>query len=150
MGNKYSNLYTRPADAPTGAVSYKGPLPERGQSLIAAAAKISGAVGLGDVLYLRRMAPGEALLGLDLTHSADSNITAADLVLRPTDGSADITLVAASAVLDGTAGTSVAFTALASPVVPDNGKTYDLCWIAGAAGAAADHLHLIRSVHTGA
>lgn len=149
MANKYSNLYVRPADAPTGAVSYRGPMPERAQAQVSAVAVISGTVGNGDVLYLRRMAPGEILSGIDMTHSADSNITAANLVLRPTDGTADIVLATASALLDGTVNTSLAFTGIATPMVPDNGKVYDLCWIAGAAGAAAVHTHVIRSVQSG-
>lgn len=147
MANKYSTLYTRPADQPNGPVSPKNAAPERCNSAVANVAKISGAVGNGDVLYLRRMTEGEILLGLDMTHSVDSNITTADLVYRPTDGSADITLLAGSAALDGVANTSVAFATLTgNPQVPiGDGKTYDLCWVAGAAGAASDHNHVIRT-----
>ena len=149
MAKIYSNLYTRPADAPAGDVSYKGPMPERSQSAVTAVALITGAVESGDILYLRRVAPGEVLLGMDMTHSVDSNITAADLVLRPSDGSSDITLATASAVLDGAVNTSLAFTGIAAPLVPDDGKDYALCWVAGATGVDADHLHVIRSAQSG-
>lgn len=149
MANIYSDLYTRPADAPAGDVSYKGPMPERSQSDVTAVALITGAVESGDVLYLRRVAPGEVLLGMEMTHSVDSNITTAALVLRPSDGSADISLVTGSALLDGAVNTTLAFTAILAPVVPDDGKDYDLCWVAGAAGVDADHLHVIRSAQSG-
>lgn len=149
MANIYSNLYTRPADAPAGAVSYKGPTPERSQSAVTAVAVITGAVASGDILFLRRMAPGEILLGMDMTHSGDSNITAATLVLKPTDGGSNINVSAAGALLDGAVNTVLAFTGVLAPVVPDDGKEYDLCWVAGAAGGNVTHTHVIRSAQPG-
>lgn len=145
MANKYSNLYTTPADQPNGPRTYRGPLPLAGQTLCLAIASIVGAVGNGDVLYLREMAPNEILNSIDMSHSVDSNITTANLVLRPRDGSADIVLATGSALLDGTANNTLAWTAIANQQVPDNGKVYDLCWIAGAAGVASVHVHQIWS-----
>ena len=151
MAKIYSNLYAPPADQPKGPFAPKGPTPLAAQTGVEAAAVIKGAVGNGDVLYLRRMVPGEALQGMDMDHTVDSNITTAALVYRPTDGSADLSLAAGSALLDGTASNSLAFTAItaANRIVPDNGKEYDLCWIAGAAGLASVHTHYIRTIQTG-
>lgn len=145
MANKYSSLYTTPADQPNGPRIPNGPFPERSQGLVLAVALITGAVGNADVLYLRRMAATEILLEIDISHTVDSNITTAALVYRPTDGTADISILAGSALLDGTVNTTVAFAAIANQQVPDDGKTYDLCWIAGAAGVASVHTHVIRS-----
>ena len=146
MANKYSTLYTTPADKPNGPFIPKNAVPERANSGVVNVAAISGAVGNGDVLFLRRMQSQEILLGIDIAHTVDSNITTASLVYRPTDGTADITLLAGSALLDGTANTSVTFAALTGNAqVPNNGKTYDLCWIAGAAGVASVHTHVIRT-----
>ena len=58
---------------------------------------------------------------------------------------ADISVVAGPNVLDGTANTSVAFSALAKSQVPKDGKTYDLCWVTGANGVASVHTHVIRT-----
>lgn len=146
MANKYSTLYTTPADQPNGPRTYKGPTAAAKQTGVTAVCQISGAVGNGDVLYLRGgLVPGEYITAIDMAHTVDSNITTANLVLRPTDGSADITLLSGSALLDGTVNTTAAWTALAATPVPDNGKDYDLCWVAGAAGAASVHTFIIRS-----
>lgn len=146
MAKKYSSLYAFPADNPAGPASYKGPTGERAMS-VGAVARVSGAIANGDVVYLRGgLIPGEVIVGVDIAHSADANITAANLVLRPTDGSADVTLVAASAALDGAVNTSIEFAAMAGNIVPNDGKAYELCWIIGAAGADAVHTHVVRSV----
>ena len=146
MANRYSTLYTRPADRPNGPVIPNGPLPVASQGLVLAVAVLSGAIGNADVAYLRRMAPNEILLSIDISHTIDTNITTANLVYRPTDGTADIVLLTGSALLDGVVNTTVAYAALPiNAQVPDNGKDYDLCWISGAAGVASVLTHVIRS-----
>lgn len=146
MANKYSNLYTTPADRPNGPRIPNGPTPVAQQGLVLAVALLVGATANADVLYLRRMTPNEILLSIDIAHTIDTNITTANLVYRPTDGTADIVLLAGSALLDGVVNTTVAFAALPlNAAVPDNGKDYDLVWIAGAAGVASNLTHIIRT-----
>jgi hypothetical protein len=147
MANKYSNLYTTPADQPNGPRIPKANVPQQSGSQTTNVAVLEGASTSGDVLYLRRMIPGEILLSIDISHTVDSNITTANLVLRPTDGTSDITLLAGSALLDGTVNTTVAWTALANNAVPSNGKTYDLCWVTGANGVASVHTHVIHTAN---
>lgn len=143
MANKYSSLYVTPADQPNGPRSYKGPVPERSNSTVCAVALITGAFAAADVLYLRRMTAGEILFDVGVLHSAAGGPATADLVLRPTDGTADIVIAANSTALAGATNTGVSISGMALNQVPDDGKTYDLCWIADALGTAVTHTHII-------